>query len=111
MIEPTDWGATPMGTIPAAPAAPDPLGEPPGECAALWGLVVGPAFAIAYSVVTVVPTMTAPASRKRRTTVESDEGTRLPWIGVPQMHRMPATSTVSFTAAGMPCKSPQGFDR
>src|SRR4029079_18019735 len=108
MIEPTDWVATAIGTMRAATAAPDPLEEPPGDRDASCGFVVGPAMAMAYSVVTVVPMITAPHSRKRRTTVASRAGTRLAWISVPQTHRMPVTSTVSFTATGMPCSGPRG---
>src|SRR5687767_13118886 len=95
MMDPTDCVAIASGTMRAATAAPDPLEEPPGVCARLCGLRVGPARAIAYSVVTVVPMMMAPAALRRRTSAASHAGTRPAWIGVPHVQCMPATSTVS----------------
>ena len=57
--------------MPAATAAADPLDEPPGVCAGLWGFTVGPGWVVANSVVTVFPKTTAPAARKRETTEAS----------------------------------------
>jgi hypothetical protein len=57
--------------MPAATAAAEPLDEPPGVCAVLCGLQVGPAWVVANSVLTVLPKITAPAARKRDTTVAS----------------------------------------
>ena len=46
---------------PAATAAAEPLEEPPGVCAKFLGFRVNPGSDIANSVVTVFPTITAPA--------------------------------------------------
>src|SRR5688572_28719309 len=48
---------------PAATAAAEPLLDPPGVCAGLCGLRVGPGSKNANSVVTVLPSISAPASR------------------------------------------------
>ena len=102
MIEPSVCVPTAIGTMPAATAAAEPLDDPPGVRAELWGLVVGPARAIAYSVETVVPMMTAPAVRSRCTTIASREGVRNRCTSVPSVHLRPATSIVSLTAIGIP---------
>lgn len=57
--------------MPLATAAADPLDDPPGVRSRFHGLRVGGGSKKAYGVVTVLPTMTAPASRSRRTIVES----------------------------------------
>ena len=75
-MDPTDCVATDRGAICAATAAPDPLDDPPGVRVTLCGLVVGPALAIAYSVVTVVPRMTAPAGIILTPTTVSASGRR-----------------------------------
>src|SRR5262245_5505667 len=51
--------------------AAEPLDEPPGVRLGSNGLVVGPGKAPPISVVTVLPRITAPASRKARTIAES----------------------------------------
>ena len=51
------------GTMPAPTAAPLPLDEPPGVRAVSQGLRAGPGLAKANSVVTVFPTIAAPALR------------------------------------------------
>ena len=50
-----------------ARAAAEPEEEPPGVCAGRCGLVVGPGYRKANSVVTVLPMTMAPASRMRVT--------------------------------------------
>src|SRR5438045_2280880 len=47
----------------SATAAAEPLDEPPGECAGLCGLAVGPGWRVANSVVTGLPRRIAPAAR------------------------------------------------
>ncbi len=74
MIEPVVWVPKATGTMPAATAAAEPLDEPPGVWAALRGLVVGPGENVANSVVTVLPTMIAPARRDSATLAASVVG-------------------------------------
>src|SRR5256885_137368 len=70
-------GSAPAGgPRPAAPAAAEPLELPPGVRAGSRGLRVGPGAKQAYSVVTVLPTTTAPAPRSRLTTQASPVGHR-----------------------------------
>ena len=71
MTDPLVCVPSATGTMPAATAAAEPLEEPPGVCAVLCGLHVGPGRVVANSVVTVLPKITAPAARKRDTTVAS----------------------------------------
>src|SRR5438128_10967158 len=54
--------------MPQAVAAAEPLLEPPGVRSRFQGLRVGGGSKLAYWVVTVLPTKTAPAWRKRCTT-------------------------------------------
>jgi hypothetical protein len=62
----------------SATAAADPLDEPPGVCAGLCGLVVGPGNIPANSAVTVLPRITAPALRTSATQAAS-LAARWPW--------------------------------
>src|SRR5581483_5294271 len=62
------------GTMKSATAAAEPLDEPPGVCPGLCGLVVAPAKRLANSVVTVLPTITAPAARGSATVAASAGG-------------------------------------
>jgi hypothetical protein len=57
--------------MPQATAAAEPLLEPPGVRRSPQGLRVGGGSKLAYCVVTVLPTKTAPAARSRCTTVAS----------------------------------------
>ncbi len=70
-IEPNTWVPSPADTMPAAVAAAEPLDEPPGVQRVSHGLRVGPGGAVANSVVTVLPTTTAPASRRAMTEAAS----------------------------------------
>src|SRR5262249_54388524 len=65
------------GTMQSATAAPEPLEEPPGVWAVLWGFVVGPGVMPANSQVTALPRMMAPAARTSATQAASLVG-RLP---------------------------------
>src|SRR4030088_1269752 len=62
------------GTWPSATAAAEPDDEPPGVCAGLCGLVVGPGCRLANSVVTVLPRITALATRHSATHAASPNG-------------------------------------
>ena len=62
------------GTWPSATAAAEPDDEPPGVCAGLCGLVVGPGWRLANSVVTVLPMITALAVRQSATQAASPNG-------------------------------------
>src|SRR5690606_16480302 len=62
------------GRMPAPTAAADPLDEPPGVRDVSCGLRVGPGWNSANSVVTVLPSTTAPAARSRATAVASAAG-------------------------------------
>ena len=94
-------------TRPAATAAALPPDDPPGVCSRDHGLRVWPKAGplvnghCPSSQVLVLPTMTAPAARSRRTTSASAVafGTA---PDVPNLVGTPATSTSSLTASGMP---------
>ena len=94
-------------TRPAATAAALPPEDPPGVCRRDHGLRVWPKAGPLVnghwpsSQVLVLPTITAPAALRRRTTSASwvAGGT---WPDVPKKVGCPATSTSSLTAIGMP---------
>ena len=73
-IDPAVWVPSASGTVPAPTAAAEPDDDPPGVRDGSWGLVVGPGWNPANSVVTVLPSTTAPASRSRATQVASALG-------------------------------------
>src|SRR5207248_801207 len=75
VIEPPVCEASAPRHIPQATAAAEPLLEPPGVRAVSHGLRVGEGSKLAYCVVTVLPSSTAPAWRSRRTTVASCRAT------------------------------------
>src|SRR6185295_920591 len=77
MIEPPVCVPNATGTMQSATAAAEPLDEPPGVCCTLCGFAVGPGCRSANSVVTVLPRITAPASRASATHAASWAG-RLP---------------------------------
>ena len=83
MIEPPVCVPKATGTMKSATAAAEPLDEPPGVCARLCGFAVGPGWRNANSVVTVLPSMTAPASRASATHAASADGRWPAWIGEP----------------------------
>lgn len=100
------------GTTPAATAAAEPLEEPPGVWAGRCGLRVGPGWKYANSVVTVLPSGTAPA-RRSRSTSQASSATIRPWRSTePHSVGNPATSMMSLTPNGMPRKGlPSGARR
>ena len=74
MTEAAVWLPSAAGTMKSATAAADPLEEPPGVRERSRGLRVGPGEKTANSVVTVLPRITAPASRSARTQAASRSG-------------------------------------
>src|SRR5215472_3199623 len=70
-IEPSTCVPSPAGIMPEAAAAAEPLDEPPGVRRKSHGLRVGPGGEVANSVVTVLPSTTAPASRSAATDAPS----------------------------------------
>src|SRR5262252_11097071 len=71
MTEPITCVPSAALTTPVATAAAEPLDEPPGVCAVFQGLRVPRGSDAANSVVTVLPRMTAPASRSAHTLAAS----------------------------------------
>src|SRR5918998_2772795 len=59
----------------------------------------------------VFPTTIAPASFRRRATVESESATKLLKAGLPQVVRIPATSKASLIVMGTPCSGPVSSPR
>ncbi len=96
-------------TSPAATAAALPPDEPPGVCLRDQGLRVCPNAGPLVnghwpsSQQLVLPTMTAPAARSRRTTSESSVAGRMR-PATPNEVGTPAMSTSSLTAIGMPSR-------
>ena len=74
MTEPPVWVPSASGSMQSATAAAEPEDEPPGVCAALCGLVVGPGGWVANSVLTVLPNTSAPAPRASATQAASAAG-------------------------------------
>ena len=81
-IEPAWSPPVAMSTSPAATSAPEPVEEPPGVWPQARGFWTGPEVLVAappekekYSQ-TDLPTISAPASRRRVTTVASNSGTK-----------------------------------
>src|SRR5687767_2383675 len=102
-----------MDANPAATAAALPPDEPPGTLVGSCGLRVGPnaefcvELPMANSSRLVLPTRTAPASR-RRVTVVASYGGRQPSrifdehvVGIPRVHML------SFSASGTPASGPR----
>ena len=103
-------------TRPAATAAALPPDEPPGVCSRDHGLRVCPNAGPLVnghwpsSQVLVLPTITAPAARSRRTTSASvPAGSMVPCA--PKRVGTPATSTSSLTAIGMPSRGRSAVSR
>ena len=96
--------------MPAAVAAAAPPDDPPGVRSVSQGLRAGPkrrgslTGRIPNSGMFVLPTITKPASRSRRTTNASCSGTKSPNMSEPIVSGMPATAAVSLTAIGTPAK-------
>ncbi len=109
------WRMEPPVSVPidngawkALTAAAEPPEDPPGTRSRSHGLAVGPNALcsvdepIANSSMFVLPRMTAPASRRRSVTCESN-GARYPSrIREPAVHWPPRTDTRSLSATGTP---------
>src|SRR5919108_4862282 len=93
----------------AATAAAEPEEEPPGVRAGSNGLVVGPGCEPPSSAVTVLPRITAPASRSAQTPALSRLG-KLPFIATqPISVGMSLVSSRSLMAIGMPSIGDNGL--
>ena len=108
-IEPPPSLACAIGTMPEATAPALPPDEPPVVREGSQGLRAGPKRSgsvtgkMPSSGVLVLPTMIAPASRRRRTSVLSSSGTQSPIAFMPIAQRIPLVSaTRSLTAIGTP---------
>ena len=106
--EPAVWVPRASGTPPAATVAAEPEDEPPGVRESACGLRVAFAAPQASSVVTVLPRISAPAARRRRTTVASAPGLRPSSSGVPFSVGWSAVSMMSLMATGTPANAPHG---
>src|SRR5690242_4903953 len=102
MIDPPTCVPIAAGTIRAPTAAADPDDEPPGVCAGSNGLLVGPGCAPPSSDVTVLPGMTAPASRSAHTTALSRFGKFPAKDAQPSCVGMSFVSSRSLMPIGMP---------
>jgi hypothetical protein len=102
MTEPMTCVPSAALTMPAATAAAEPLDEPPGVCAVFHGLRVPRGSEAANSVVTVLPTITAPASRKARTLAASFSERQPKNSGEPICVGMSKVSMTSLMPTGMP---------
>src|SRR6516165_12581183 len=95
--------------MPAATEAAEPLDEPPGVCAGFHGLRVPRGSDAANSVVTVLPTMTAPASRSARTQAASFSDRQPSNSGDPIWVGMSTVSMTSLMPTGMPSIAESGL--
>lgn len=98
-----------FGTMLSATATAEPLELAPGVCSGLWGLRVLLGRATAYSLVTVLPIITAPANRNRSTTAASYPNICPVWIGVPHPVGISAVAKVSLMPIGMPWSTRSDF--
>src|SRR5262245_48012510 len=88
--------------MPQATPAAEPLDEPPGVCSRFQGLRVPRGSEAANSVVTVLPTMTAPAERNAETQAASLYERQPANSGEPIWVGMSAVSMISLMPIGMP---------
>src|SRR4029453_9460843 len=116
-IDPPVSVPIPSGAWPAATAAADPPLEPPGTRVGSQGLrvVPNPEFSVeepmANSSMLVLPRITTPASRSRRTTVASYGGTNSSRIFDPAVDRTPLVTSTSLRARGTPASGPSRSPR
>src|SRR5262245_6737411 len=94
---------------PAATAAAEPLLDPPGVRAGSQGLRVPRGSVAANSVVTVLPRMTAPASRRAATAAASRPEDQPSNNGEPISVGISAVSIMSFTPTGIPSIADNGL--
>src|SRR5579864_9816274 len=107
VIEPPVCDAVAPKHMPQAMAAAEPLLLPPGVRSRFQGLRVGGGSKLAYAVVTVLPTKTAPACRRRSTTGQSLRAMLLAHNFDPAAVGQSKTSKMSLTPIGMPCSGPR----
>jgi len=89
-------------TIPSATEAAEPLDDPPGVCSMFHGFRVPRGCVAANSVVTVLPMITAPASRSARTHAASFCERQPANKGEPISVGMSTVSIMSLMPTGMP---------
>src|SRR5271167_4398455 len=109
MVEPITWVPSAALTMPAATAAAEPDDEPPGVCAVFHGLHVPRGSDAANSVVTVLPTITAPASRSARTLAASFCERQPANSGEPISVGISSVSIMSLMPTGMPSIGDNGL--
>src|ERR1700721_181499 len=95
--------------MPAATDAAEPLDEPPGVGAVFHGLRVPRGSDAANSVVTVLPMMTAPASRSARTHAASFSERQPANSGEPISVGISTVSMMSLVPTGMPSMAANGL--
>ena len=95
-------------SMPAATAAAEPLLDPPGVRWGSQGLRVPRGSVAANSVVTVLPRMTAPASRSAATAAASRPPRQPANRGEPCSVGMSAVSMMSLMPTGMPSMADKG---
>src|SRR6266550_4036463 len=111
-IDPAPSEPWASGPNPAAVAAPAPALEPPVVIAVFQGLRVMPVSGLSPSPfqpnsgVVVLPSITPPAFRRRRTTGGSTSGTRCSKMYDPDIVRTPFVKCRSLMENGMPCSGP-----
>src|SRR5215813_11335020 len=108
-LEPRTWVPSPTLMAPTATAAAEPLLEPPGVRAGSHGLRVPRGSVAANSVVTVLPRITAPASRKAATAAASRPEYHPSNNGEPISVAISMVSMMSLTPIGMPSIADKGF--
>src|SRR5262249_34734724 len=108
MVEPITWLPSAALSIPAATAAAEPLLDPPGVRRRSCGLRVPRDSVAANSVVTVFPTMTAPASRSAATLAASRSERQPAKSGEPFSVGMSAVSMMSLIPSGIPSMGERG---
>ena len=102
MVEPITCVPRAALIIPAATPAAEPLLDPPGVRRRSWGLRVPRGCVAANSVVTVLPRITAPASRSATTLAASRSDRQPAKSGEPCSVGMSAVSMMSLMPIGMP---------
>src|SRR5580700_11275539 len=108
-VELITWVPSAALTIPAATDAAEPLDEPPGVCATFHGLRVPRGSDAANSVVTVLPRITAPASRSARTLAASFSERQPTKSGEPISVGISNVSIMSLMPIGMPSMGDSGL--
>src|SRR5271155_5409022 len=106
-----------MSASPSATTTPDPDDDPPAEYPILYGLCTGPLVPVKllparqYDSQCVFPTISAPASSSRVTTVASISGTYPSRIELPFIIGTPATMALSLIATFFPLSGPSAAPR